>query len=132
MTEREGGETTAELADAILRSYRDRKAAERAEDVGAEVDLDVEGQADALADTAARLAGLLAALTARPHRSLDAIAVFRDLSRAAGSIADAAGELRRQEWFDLDDQEALQEWEAALAGLRSAEAAFGHAADGWI
>jgi hypothetical protein len=61
--------------------------------------------------------------------------VFRDLSRTAGSIAGAAAELRRQEWFDLDDdaeQEATQAWDAALAGLHAAESTFKWVADGWI
>jgi len=96
---------------------------------------DVEGQADALDDAAARLAGLLAAFGREPWRSLDAIAVFRALSRAAGSMAAAAVEMRRQEWFDLDDAEEPEEaaaWTGALEGLRSAAATFGWVADGWI
>ena len=39
----------------------------------------------------------------RARYPCDAIAVFRGLSRAAGSMAAAAAELRRQEWFDLED-----------------------------
>ena len=45
---------------------------------------DIEGQADALADAAARLAELLAAFSREPRRSMDAIAVFRGLSRHRG------------------------------------------------
>lgn len=96
---------------------------------------DVEGQGDELAAAAARLAGLLTALTAESHRSMDAIAVFRSLSSAAGSMAEAAAELRRQDWFDLDpaqDAEAAAAWDGALAGLRSAAGTFGWVADGWI
>jgi hypothetical protein len=97
----------------------------------------VEGQADALEDAAARLAEMLAALTQEPRRSLDVIAVFRGLSRAAESMADAAAELRRQDWFDLDDEneadaEASAAWTAALEGLKSASSTFGWVADGWI
>ena len=78
---------------------------------------DVEGQADALADDA------------------DASAVFRGLSRAAESMAAAAAEMRRQEWFDLEDDaepEAVAAWNGALAGLKSAASTFGWVADGWI
>lgn len=80
---------------------------------------DVEGQADALDDAAARLAELLAAFTQEPRRSLDAIAVFRGLSRTAEAMAAAAAELRRQEWLDFDDEadpEASAAWTGALAG----------------
>ncbi len=96
---------------------------------------DVEGQANALADAAARLAELLTAFAREPRRSLDAIAVFRGLSRSAESMADAAAELHRQEWFDLDDQddpEAAAAWTGALSGLRAAAGTFGWVADGWI
>lgn len=96
---------------------------------------DIEGQAAALAAAAARLAELLTAFTQEPRRSLDAIAVFRGLSRAAESMAAAAAELRRQEWFDLDDEEdpeASAAWNGALKGLRSAASTFGWVADGWI
>jgi hypothetical protein len=95
---------------------------------------DVEGQADELADTAARLAGLLAELGQEPRRSLDAIAVFRSLSRTAESMADAAAELRRQEWFDLEDEESPEaaSWTAAVKGLKFAASTFGWVADDWI
>ena len=95
---------------------------------------DIEGQADALADDAERLGELLAAFAQEPRRSLDAIAVFRGLSRAAGSMA-AAAEMRRQEWFDLEDgaePEAIASWEGALQGLKSAAGTFEWVADGWI
>jgi hypothetical protein len=136
MTEREDHEqTTADLVEAITRSHRAQKDAEPEPAEGqppAAGGSDVEAQADALADDAARLGELLTAFTSQPRRSLDAIAVFRDLSQAAGSIAGAAAELRRQEWFDLDDDEGRDAWDAALAGLRAAEGTFAWAADGWI
>ena len=50
-------------------------------------------------------------------------------------MADAAAELHRQEWFDLDDQddpEAAAAWTGALSGLRAAAGTFGWVADGWI
>ena len=96
---------------------------------------DVEGQADAMADAAARLADQLAAFGREPRPSLDAIAVFRSLSRSAESMAAAAAELRRQEWFDLEDgaePEAVAAWNGALAGLKSAASTFEWVADGWI
>jgi hypothetical protein len=97
---------------------------------------DIEGQADALADDAARLADLLTAFAQEPGpRPMDAIAVFRGLSRAAESMAAAAAELRRQEWFDLEDDaepEAVAAWNGALEGLRSAAGTFEWIADGWI
>ena len=58
---------------------------------------------------------------------MDAIAVFKGLSRAAGSMETAAAELRRQEWFDLGadaDPEAVAAWEGALEGLKSASSTF--------
>ena len=70
---------------------------------GAVLGNDVEGQADAAAAAAARLAELLAAFAQAPRRSLDVIVVFQALSRAAASMETAAAELRRQDWFDLDD-----------------------------
>jgi hypothetical protein len=66
---------------------------------------------------------------------MDAIAVFRGLSRAAESMAAAAAELRRQEWFDLEDDaepEAIAAWNGALEGLKSAAGTFEWIADGWI
>ncbi len=128
---------TARLVGEITRAYREH-AAEAAGITavpGRVLGGDVEGQADALADAAARLAELLAAFAQEPRRSLDAIAVFRGLSRAANSMATAATELRRQEWFDLDDEadpEAAASWKAALDGLRSAAGTFKWVADGWI
>jgi hypothetical protein len=50
-------------------------------------------------------------------------------------VESAAAELRRQEWFDLDDEadpEAAAAWSGALEGLRSAASTFGWVADGWI
>jgi len=88
-----------------------------------------------MADAAARLADRLAAFAQEPRRSLDAIAVFRGLSRAAESMAAAAAEMRRQEWFDLEDEaepEAVAAWEGALEGLKSAASTFEWVADGWI
>ncbi len=89
---------------------------------------DLEDQADALADDAARLASLLTAFAAEPGpRSIDAIAVYRGLSRAAGQMAAAAAELRRQGWPDLEDDaepEAATAWTGALEGLRSAAGTF--------
>jgi hypothetical protein len=96
---------------------------------------DVEDQADELAAAAARLAELLAAFPREPRRSMDAIAVFRGLSRAAASMGSAAVELRRQGWFDLEDGaelEAVAAWEGALEGLRAAADTFKWVADGWI
>ncbi len=126
---------TANLAGQLTRGYREHVAAEAAAVPGRVRGDDVEDQADALADAAGRLAELLAALTREPNRSLDAIAGFRGLSRSAESMAAAAAELRRQEWFDLDDEadpEAAAAWKAALDGLRSAAGTFGWVADGWI
>jgi len=128
---------TANLVGEITRAYREHAADEAkiAAVPGQVFGSDLEGQADALADDAARLAGLLAAFGQEPRRSLDAIAVFRGLSRAAESMADAAAELRRQEWFDLDDEadpEAVAAWEGALDGLKSAASTFEWVADGWI
>jgi hypothetical protein len=96
---------------------------------------DVEGQADALADDAARLTALLTAFGQEPRRSLDAIAVFRGLGRAAESMAAAAAELRRQEWVSLEadaEPEAITAWDGALNGLRTAASTFEWVADGWI
>ncbi len=50
---------------------------------------------------------------------MDMIAVFRGLSRTADSMASAAAELLRQDWFDLDadtDPEAAVAWNAAMDG----------------
>ena len=96
---------------------------------------DVEDQADALADAAARLTALLTAFTREAQRSMDAIAVFRGLSRAAESMAVAADELLRQGWIDLEEDPeptAAAAWNGALAGLRSAASTFEWVADGWI
>jgi hypothetical protein len=68
-------------------------------------------------------------------RPLDAIAVFRGLSRASESIAAAAAELRRQGWPVLEDgaeAEATTAWDGALEGLKSAASTFEWVADGWI
>jgi hypothetical protein len=128
---------TADLVGQITGAYRVHAAAEAAPVPGRVLGGDVEGQADALEDAAARLAEMVAALTQEPRRSLDVIAVFRGLSRAAESMADAAAELRRQDWFDLDDEnaadaEASAAWTAALEGLKSAAGTFKWVADGWI
>jgi hypothetical protein len=128
---------TADLIGQLTRGYREHVAAEAAAVPGRVLGGDVEAQADALEDAAARLAELVAALTQEPRPSLDAIAVFRGMSRAAESMADAAAELRRQDWFDLDDEneadaEASAAWTAALEGLKSAAGTFGWVADGWI
>jgi len=86
--------------------------------------------------TPPRLAVLLAAFAKEPGpRSIDAIAVFHGLSRAAGAMAAAAAEMRRQEWFDLEDEaepEASTAWNGALEGLKSAASTFEWVADGWI
>jgi hypothetical protein len=61
--------------------------------------------------------------------------VFRGLSRAAGSMAAAAAEMRRQEWVVLEDNaepEAVAAWNGALEGLKSAASTFERVADGWI
>lgn len=131
MTEHEGNETTAELAGAILRSYREGKGEEPAE-ADAEPVSDIEAQADKLAAAAERLRVLLAASASQPRQYLDAFAVLNDLSQAAGSIAGAAAELQRQERFGLADDEARAMWDAALAGLRTAMTTFAVAADGWV
>ena len=122
---------TANLLSEITEGYRAHVAAVPGRSLGS----DIEGQADALADDSARLAGLLSAFTQEPRRSLDAIAVFRALSRSAESMAAAAAELRRQEWFDLEDDadpEAAAAWKSALDGLKSAAGTFEWIADGWI
>jgi len=97
---------------------------------------DIEGQADVLADAGARLAELLTAFATDPGpRSVDAIAVFRGLSRAAESTAAAAAEMRRQGWPVLEDDaepEAVAAWKGALEGLKSAVGTFEWVADGWI
>ena len=125
---------TANLVDQITGAYREH-AAEEAAVPGRVTGADIEGQADALADASGCLADLLAAFTQEPRRSLDAIAVFRALSRSAESMAAAAAELRRQEWFDLEDDadpEAAAAWKSALDGLKSASGTFEWIADGWI
>jgi len=128
---------TAELAAQLIQGYREHAAAEAAivPVPGRVLGSDIEDQADALADGAGRLADLLAAFSQEPRRSMDAIAVFRGLSRAAESMAAAAAELRRQGWFDLEDDaepEAIAAWNGALEGLRSASGTFEWVADGWI
>ena len=122
---------TANLVGEITEGYRAHVAAVPGRSLGS----DIEGQADALADDSARLARLLSAFTQESRRSLDAIAVFRALSRSAESMAAAAAELRRQEWFDLEDDadpEAAAAWKGALDGLKSAAGTFEWIADGWI
>jgi hypothetical protein len=98
---------TANLVGQLTQGYRERLAEEAGPETiavpGRILGGDIEGQADALADAASRLASSLTAFAKEPQRSLDAIAVFRGLSQAAGSMAAAAAELRRQEWFDLED-----------------------------
>ena len=130
MTEHEGPETTAALVDAITQSYRAREDAE-AQPPAVSGD-GVEAQADNLAVASERLRLLLAASPGQPGEYLDVFAVLNDLSHAAGSIAGAAAELRRQERFGLVGEGSWAEWNAALAGLRAAEAACAHAADGWV
>jgi hypothetical protein len=94
---------------------------------------DVEDQADDLAAVAEHLAALLTAFAREPSRSLDVIAVFRGLSRAAGSMETAAAELRGQEWVEVGaEPEAVAAWNGALEGLKSAAGTFGWVADGWI
>ena len=47
----------------------------------------------------------------------------------------AAAEMRRQEWLDLEigaEPEAVAAWEGALGGLKSAASTFEWVADGWI
>jgi hypothetical protein len=130
---------TASLAGQLIQGYREHLAEEAGPEIiavpGRVLGGDIEGQADALADDAARLAELLAGFSQEPRRSMDAIAVFRGLSRAAESMAAAAAELRRQEWFDLGDDaepEAIATWNGALEGLKSAASTLGWVADGWI
>jgi hypothetical protein len=129
---------TADLVGEILQTYREHTA-EGAEIVavpGRVLGGDIEDQADALADGARRLTELLTAFAQEPApRSMDAIAVFHGLSQASESMAAAAAELRRQEWFDLEDgaePEAIAAWTAALEGLRSAASTFEWVATGWI
>ena len=131
---------TANLAGQLIQGYREHLAEEAGPEIvavpGRVLGADIEGQADALADDAARLAELLTAFVQEPgQRSMEPIAVFRGLSRAAESMAAAAAELRRQEWFDLGDDaepEAIAAWNGALEGLKSAASTFGWVADGWI
>jgi hypothetical protein len=123
---------TANLLGQLAEGYREHLAEAAEPEIvavpGRVTGSDIEGQADALADDAARLAGLLTAFAKEPApRSMDAIAVFRGLSRAAGSMAAAAAEIRRQEWFDLEDgaePEAVAAWVSALEGLKSAAGTF--------
>jgi hypothetical protein len=135
----ESPDETANLVAAITQAYRDRADGEAEPGItavpGRVTGGDIEGQADALADDASRLAALLTAFTQEPRRSMDVIAVFRRLSETAASMESVAVELRRQEWFDLDDSEdpeASAAWSGALEGLRSAAATFEWVADGWI
>lgn len=94
---------------------------------------DIEGQADALADAAERMARLLTGFAAEPRRSMDVIAVFRGMSRAAAAMAETAAELRVQEWVEVSDNpESVAAWDGALAGLRTAEDTYKWVADGWI
>lgn len=94
---------------------------------------DIEHQADDLADAAEHLEGLLAAFAREPSRSLEPIAVFLALARAAGSMADVAAELRRQEWVEVGTEpESMKAWDDALVGLKSAAGTFKWVADGWI
>lgn len=75
------------------------------------------------------------AFAREPARSLDAIAVFHGLSRAAAQMAAAAAELRRQGWPDLEDDaeaEAAAAWGDALNGLKAAASTFEWVATGWI
>ena len=129
---------TANLVGQLTQGYREHKEAEPEITAvpGRVIGSDIEGQADALADDASRLAALLAAFAREPGpRSIDAIAVFRGLSRAAESMAAAAAEMRRQEWPDLEagaEPEAVAAWEGALEGLKSAASTFEWVADGWI
>lgn len=130
---------TADLLSQLAQGYREHLAEEAGPEItavpGRVTGSDIEGQADALADDAARLAELLTAFAQEPRRSMDAIAVFRRLGRAAESMAAAAAELRRQEWFDLEDDaepEAVAAWRGALEGLKSAASTFEWVADGWI
>ena len=129
---------TADLVDQITRGYREHLAAEAELTAapGRVLGSDIEGQAEALADGAGRLAALLTAFAQEPApRSMDAIAVFRGLSRAAGSMAAAAAEMRRQGWPVVEDgaeAEAITAWEGALEGLKSAASTFEWVADGWI
>jgi len=124
---------TASLIGSLIDGYREHVAAERVP--GQVRGQDVEDQADALAAAAARLGELLTAFTQEPRRSMDTIAVFRRLSETAASMESVAAELRRQEWFDLEDEaepEAVAAWNGALAGLKSAASTFEWVADGWI
>jgi hypothetical protein len=130
---------TANLLGQLAQGYREHLAEEAGPEIvavpGRVLGGDIEGQADALADDAAWLAELLAGFSQEPRRSMDAIAVFRGLSRAAGSMAAVAAELRRQEWLDLEDDAepgAVAAWNGALEGLKSAASTFEWVAGGWI
>jgi hypothetical protein len=138
-----GADETANLVGQLTQGYREHRAAEGEEAEpeitavpGQVLGSDIEGHADALADDADRVAALLTAFAKEPGpRSIDAIAVFRGLSRAAESMAAAAAEMRRQEWFDLEDEaepEAVAAWEGAMEGLKSAASTFEWIATGWI
>ncbi|HET9970349.1 MAG TPA: hypothetical protein VFQ68_19100 [Streptosporangiaceae bacterium] len=126
---------TADLVSQLIGGYREHAATETgiAAVPGRVLGSDVEGQVDALEDAAARLAELLAEFGREPGRSLDAIAVFRGLSRSAESMGAVAAEMRRQEWVEVgDDPEAVAAWDGALEGLKSAAGTFKWVADGWI
>jgi hypothetical protein len=130
---------TANLLGQLVQGYREHQAEGAKPEVtavpGRVLGSDIEGHADALADDAERLAALLAAFAREPApRSMDAIAVFRGLSRAAGSMAAVAAEMRRQEWLDLEGgaEPEVAAWESALEGLKSAASTFKWVADGWI
>jgi hypothetical protein len=94
---------------------------------------DVEDQAEELAAAAEHLPALLTAFGREPTGSLDAIAVFRRLSRAAEAMGTAAAELHRQEWVGVGaEPDAAAAWNGALEGLKPAASTFGWVADGWI
>ena len=109
---------TANLVGQLAECYREHKAEAAEAEItavpGRVLGGDIEGQADALADDAERLVALLTAFAREPGpRSIDAMAVFRGLSRAA--------EMRRQEWLDLEagaEPEAVAAWEGALEEVR--------------
>jgi hypothetical protein len=126
---------TANLIGSLIDGYREHAELVRVPGQVRGQEVEVEDQADTLAADAAGLAALLVAFAQESGRSIDAIAVFRSLSRAAESMADVAAEMRRQGWPVLEDgaePEAVAAWNGALEGLKSAASTFGWVADGWI
>lgn len=92
-----------------------------------------EQSADAIEDAATALVRHLTALKEmRPHPGLDPRAILLGLSRALASTSEAARQLGRQGWFDLDDPVDKGRWLIALGALENVSDLFKEVANGWI